>query len=222
MISYKIKLRRQNGAVLIVSLIMLLLLTLIGVTAMQTNGLEEKMAGNMLDRNIALQAAESALRDAERDISNTKKNAVPRVSGVSSFTVDCGKSTSTINDDGLCLCDFLNKTSSTLDNCDSKNNYKPPSTGSDADPTNRDLFKLVNKLDPAVDSGKPSVAYGQFTGVDPLGGGLSAQPRYIIEALNDMGDDCDSNSGNYCYRITVRAQGANPNTIVWLQSIFIP
>jgi len=40
-------------------------MTLIGVTAMQTTTLEEKMAGNTRDRNLALQAAESALRDAE-------------------------------------------------------------------------------------------------------------------------------------------------------------
>jgi type IV pilus assembly protein PilX len=55
----------QSGAVLVVSLIMLLLLTLIGVTAMQSTSLEEKMAGNMRDRSIAFQAAEAALRQGE-------------------------------------------------------------------------------------------------------------------------------------------------------------
>ena len=58
----------QSGAVLIVSLIMLLLLTLIGVTAMQTTSLEEKMAGNLRDKNLAFQAAESALRAAENSL----------------------------------------------------------------------------------------------------------------------------------------------------------
>ena len=58
----------QSGAVLIVSLIMLLLLTLIGVTAMQTTSLEEKMAGNLRDKNLAFQAAESALRAAEHNL----------------------------------------------------------------------------------------------------------------------------------------------------------
>ena len=57
--------RRQRGAVLIVSLFILLLMTLIGVTSMSTTSLEEKMAGNMRDKNIALQAAESALDDAD-------------------------------------------------------------------------------------------------------------------------------------------------------------
>lgn len=56
---------RQSGVVLIVALIMLLLLTLIGVTGMQTTNLEEKMAANAKEQNIAFQVAESALLDAE-------------------------------------------------------------------------------------------------------------------------------------------------------------
>ena len=56
---------QQSGAVLIISLIMLLLLTLIGASSMQTTSLEEKMAGNLRDRNLAFQAAESALRAGE-------------------------------------------------------------------------------------------------------------------------------------------------------------
>ena len=54
----------QSGAVLIISLIMLLLLTLIATTGMQTSSLEEKMAGNLRDKNLAFQAAESALKAA--------------------------------------------------------------------------------------------------------------------------------------------------------------
>ncbi|MEQ1544209.1 PilX N-terminal domain-containing pilus assembly protein [Methyloglobulus sp.] len=57
--------KSQSGVVLVVSLIMLLLLTLIGLSGMQSTGLEEKMAGNMRDRNVAFQAAEAGLRDAQ-------------------------------------------------------------------------------------------------------------------------------------------------------------
>lgn len=56
---------RQRGVVLIVSLILLMILTLIGVTAMQTSTLEERMTGNALDRALAFQAAEAALRAGE-------------------------------------------------------------------------------------------------------------------------------------------------------------
>ncbi|ADJ28938.1 pilus assembly PilX family protein [Nitrosococcus watsonii] len=55
----------QRGATLIISLLMLLALTLIGVTAIKTTTLEEKMAGNMRDQNLAFQAAEAALRAGE-------------------------------------------------------------------------------------------------------------------------------------------------------------
>lgn len=55
----------QSGSVLIVSLIFLLVLTLIGVTAMQGTSLEEKMAGNERSGTLAFQAAEAALRDGE-------------------------------------------------------------------------------------------------------------------------------------------------------------
>lgn len=61
-------LKRQTGAALVISLIMLLLLTLVGVTATQVTSLEEKMAGNARDANIAFQAAEAALRQGEGNI----------------------------------------------------------------------------------------------------------------------------------------------------------
>ncbi len=59
---------KQGGAALIVSLLILLVMTIIGVTAMQTNILEEKMAGNDRDRSLSLQAAEAALRAGEDTI----------------------------------------------------------------------------------------------------------------------------------------------------------
>ncbi len=55
----------QQGAVLITSIILLFVMTIIGLTGMQVTTLEEKMAGNMRDRNLAFQAAESALRAGE-------------------------------------------------------------------------------------------------------------------------------------------------------------
>jgi type IV pilus assembly protein PilX len=58
----------QSGAVLIISLVILLLLTLIGASSIQTSNLEEKMAGNLRDRDFAFQAAESALIDAETKV----------------------------------------------------------------------------------------------------------------------------------------------------------
>jgi type IV pilus assembly protein PilX len=57
--------RRQGGAVLVVGLIFLALLTLIGVTAFSVATQEERMAGNTRDRLRAFEAAEAALRECE-------------------------------------------------------------------------------------------------------------------------------------------------------------
>ncbi len=61
----KTGMRTQTGAALAISLIMLLLLTIIGVTAMQSTTMQERMAGNARDRDTAFQYAEAALRDGE-------------------------------------------------------------------------------------------------------------------------------------------------------------
>lgn len=58
-------LTRQQGSALIVALVFLLVMTLIGTTAMQGTSQQETMAGNVRNRNLAFQAAEAALRDAE-------------------------------------------------------------------------------------------------------------------------------------------------------------
>ncbi len=78
----------QRGVVMAIALIMLLMLTIIGVTSMSTGSLQEIMARNMIDRNYAFQAGESALRDAELDIENN-------VAADTGFTAACA--------DGLCL-----------------------------------------------------------------------------------------------------------------------
>ena len=57
---------RQRGAALITSLIILLVLTVLGVSAMSTSSLEELMAGNLRDQDLSFQAAEAALKDGER------------------------------------------------------------------------------------------------------------------------------------------------------------
>ncbi|HRA80625.1 MAG TPA: PilX N-terminal domain-containing pilus assembly protein [Thauera sp.] len=57
--------RKQSGVVLVVSIILLLVLTLIGLSSMRGTTLEERMAGNWRDANYALQSAEAGLRGAE-------------------------------------------------------------------------------------------------------------------------------------------------------------
>jgi type IV pilus assembly protein PilX len=65
---------KQSGSALIVSLVILVVMTLIGITAMGGSSLQERMAGNSRDMSIAFQAAEAALRDGESFFIN---NAIP-------------------------------------------------------------------------------------------------------------------------------------------------
>ncbi|WP_207864762.1 MULTISPECIES: PilX N-terminal domain-containing pilus assembly protein [Pseudomonas] len=57
--------RYQGGMVLLVSLVFLLLLTVIGLSSMQSANLQEKMAGSVSLRNQSFQTAEAALRIGE-------------------------------------------------------------------------------------------------------------------------------------------------------------
>ena len=61
---------KQKGAVLMVSLMLLVIMTLVGVTAMRSTTMQEKMTGNSRDLSLAFQAAEISIKDAESYIDN--------------------------------------------------------------------------------------------------------------------------------------------------------
>lgn len=60
-----ISFQKQQGATLIMGLILMLILTLIGVTSMKNTALEEKMAASLRNKTLSESGAESALREAE-------------------------------------------------------------------------------------------------------------------------------------------------------------
>lgn len=74
---------RQSGMSLFPALMFLLVLSVLGVAALNSTLLQEKMAGNTKDTNVAFQAAEAGLRDAEADV---VKNIVPTTLFTSSCT----------------------------------------------------------------------------------------------------------------------------------------
>jgi type IV pilus assembly protein PilX len=178
--------QRQSGAALVVGLIFLVVLTMIGVTAARMSSLEERMSGNLRDRAVALQAAEMALRDAERDINNSVPDHARDINGLSEFSADCGSATADTDDNGLCY----------------------NGIGGYGDPDWYEDYMTAAS----------SVAYGTYTNADevPL---VSAQPRYNIEGMRKTPP---GESDKFYYRITVRAQGINANTVVWLQELFTP
>lgn len=79
----------QHGAALITGLIFLVVLTLISLSAIKSTSLEERMAGNARDQDVAFEAAEAGIRDAMKSL--------PTLSPASAFATGCSN--------GLCLND---------------------------------------------------------------------------------------------------------------------
>jgi type IV pilus assembly protein PilX len=71
----------QRGMALLVSLVFLLLLTLIGLSSMQSATLQEKMAGSVALRNLSFQSAEAALRVGESAVQRDSY-VLPDCSGI--------------------------------------------------------------------------------------------------------------------------------------------
>lgn len=186
----------QRGAALITGLIFLVVLTMVGITAARMSTLEERMSGNMRDRSLAMQAAELALRDAERDIlglGSTPRD--PAISGITGFDDDCTN--------GLC-------------------DRRGGAPGFDGSTITFPEFTVggVDYGELELDIAADGVAYGDYTGAaDITGIPTDQQPRYIIEGMRKLTSE---GGEQFFYRITVRAQGVNPNTVVWLQEVFKP
>lgn len=60
--------KKQAGAVLVIGLVFLLIMTVVGVTAIQSSTMQERMAGNASDRNEVFQNAETVLQYGENQV----------------------------------------------------------------------------------------------------------------------------------------------------------
>ncbi len=186
----------QYGMTLIVSLVMLLILTILSTSLTSLVLMDEKAARNELDQQIAMQAAESALADAEQDIENStapnSRSAIFSANSHEGFSSNCS-----IGDEnryqGLCI-----------------------RAGADELPVwiNTDITNTSNR--------SPSVRFGRFTdqtmphGAGPFSNEL---PRYIIELLPDH-ETQQSTNAEYVYRITAVGFGVDRSTQVVLQSVY--
>ena len=197
---------REGGAILIVTLLFLVILTMLGVTAMTGTTMEERMAGNTRDSAIALQAAEAALRDARRDLSRIEVSGTldrPRPLFSDWGNAGAAGTCSAIADyRGLCL--PANNPDGTIYN---------PNPGSVLPSTPAHSLLAA-----------PSVQFGDVTNAPALGG-VAVQPRYLMElfCLQESGNSIGAQLSDTCvfYRITARGYGRNPNTFVTLQEVFV-
>lgn len=187
----------QSGAVLVVALMFLLIITMLGITTLQSTTAEERMGGNTRDWNNALQAAEGALRDGWFDVSGNCATGTtgcsprnPAISGATNFGGSAGTA-GTCSSTGLCL---------------------PNGT-----------YPNYTQLDISNWSAVNPVTFGTYT----LAPGATLfpqtqQPQYIVEAL--CTPDSTSSLGGagcpkYYYRITARGFGGATTTQVTLQMI---
>jgi Tfp pilus assembly protein PilX len=200
--------RRQRGAVLIVGLVILLVVTMIGISGQQGTVLQERLAGNMRQNNIALQAAEAGLQVG---LSYIEEQALPIIatdSGTNYVWTSCSVADT----------DTLNGTATSKHPCKRLKNVleswrTPPSelaTGEDYKGIKYAV--LVNALDNAPASN---------TNVDIPG--VVAQPRVYIEAREEpVSPDTQANSFGqlvtYYYTVTSVGFGANEQARAVLQS----
>ena len=77
------KMHHERGAALIIALVLLLLMTVLGVTGLRTTTLQERMAGNARDSNLAFQSAEASLRAGEQLL----EGAVPPFTGANGLVL---------------------------------------------------------------------------------------------------------------------------------------
>ena len=154
--------KREHGASLIVALIFLVIMAMLGITVANVTNLEERMAGNTRDRDLALQSAEAALRDAEVQLSNP----VFRATAFPAVDMDDGNDAAyweTCFTEPEALCDPA---------------YEP-------------------------DTGLPTSGAGA----------VAAQPQFIIQTKPAVGT-------TQVFRVTARAVGGSPQTVVVLQAEF--
>ena len=180
---------KQLGVTLVTGLIFLVILTLLGVTAMKTATVEERMSSNLRDRNLALQAAEMTLRYAEQHIrdDDPATNIPAPIEGVTGFDASCTG--------GLCYYGI-----NANPPADVRVTYCTPNCPITYVPTTTFNTAGIGYIAPLLPDSVPA-------------------PSYIIEGIRKK----PSGHGiRYYYRITVRAQGAKPGTVVWLQEVFRP
>ena len=216
---------RQKGATLFVTVILVLVLSIVALAVYQQASFDERNARAQADRQLATQAAEIALRDAEYDLQcqqfTTGSTGQPTV-------VACERDKRVINSVAN------SSTADALTGNLCRSTCVPGSRlkidrlllGFDATGTNG-LWAGLTDTPGGTQNPKPwlsrqnwattsnsSVQLGRYTGsqVIPI---VSQQPRYLIEGFIDS-------DKNLLFRITAKGWGRNNTTEVTLQQTYRP
>lgn len=192
----------QRGMALIVSLLMLIVVLLLGTSAAQVSLQGEKASRNERDRQIAFQAAEAALMDAELDIENSPDHTKSRSD---LFSKDSALGFPGPAEQG-CYGGDANRS---LGLCRHAPDGAIP------------VWQTVDFLDDS--STAKSVQFGKFTGqtFQTGKGSLPARlSRYVIELLVYTKQAESAEKTSYFYRVTAIGFGAHDTTQVVLQTFY--
>lgn len=199
---------RQSGTALIVSLIILAVVTLLGVSSMQSSNTELKLAASQRDRGVAFEAAEAALAIVEKNLADNPplRNhlfTTPACSGTGCFTPDCAG--------GLCFDGYYNSGDNSEYACEVVNSAAAgPRTEFWSDPTLKVWEDASRHKTVKIDSIKTDV-------------------KYIVEFLCFVARDQatpfsaapgEENNGAPLFRITALAKGNGGRASVALQSTY--
>lgn len=216
--------KRSRGVSLIMVLIFLSVISGLTVWSVRQSIFGEGMARNQLDLEVARQAAEAALRDAERDIMNLRIATLTNASCSrgrdrppiqSDFTPTC--------DQGLCIlpeadyadADWKAATDSSTDS----EPWWPTSKGGRWNNTFSDKPGRSPVSNNNCNSFTGGVPFGTYTGTAAIQG-VAVQPEYLVEVFLRI-SPISKKETNY-YRITARGFGYTQRTQVVLQSIYAP
>lgn len=215
--------QQVRGISLPVVLMFLLVITIVGTLGIRRATIGETLSRNQLDYEVARQAAEAALRDAERDLRLTSPSLMPNAL--------CARSTNRPLADALGAPHFDNNCPRGQCRFDltyyDASNYTTVTNPEPWWPTVNGKSGRWNGDPAGTPSPKPgdatgantncvfdgSVPLGTFTGVARLAG-VAKQPEYLIEYL--------ARGGDKVMRITARGFGADEATEVVMQTYFRP
>jgi type IV pilus assembly protein PilX len=214
--SMRVGRRGARGVTLVVVMLFMLALTAVVLFSARSALLGEALARNQLDEQTARQAAEAALRDAEKDL------LLPGGVTPTGAVCDRGPLRPVVNTTGLFDRDCTGGQCAFLQNDVVKTfNY---GTVTDEHPEVAEAWWPVKKggrwnndADSQPKAGSTG-ACGTFTGGVPLGtftgmprlAGVARQPEYLLELIR-------SGSGEL-FRVTARGFGVRGNTEIVLQT----
>lgn len=195
---------KQRGAILVLSILLLIVLTIISISSITTTVLQEKSTHNVFNTQLAFQASETALRSAEEFIRSTPS----RPPAHSSCTQNC---------DIVWREDLIGET---YGNGTFTNNWWAATN------------KVTNdNWWTSIGHSIPNATANDGTPITVNVSDVASQPRFIAEELAFIPDDLNPNTratgrGLAFYRITSRGTGGEATVAgvnpaqVYLQSIF--